>query len=232
MGHRSVRGRAGRRLSTFRKYTPSFLSGEGEQQPELPVHGHVQVQSAEPHGGDESGVTVDENKVYFYSSVTSSSVLELNQVLRSLDTEMQCLSVRFNMPETFPIELHIHSEGGDLFAGFAAADTIGSLRTPVHTYVEGAAASAATLMSVCGRKRFITKSSLMLIHQLSALMVEGTHEQFRDEFTNQELLMQKIKDIYRGHTKLDEETLDGLLKHDLWLSAERCLELGLVDAVL
>lgn len=226
------RAGVGQRPPVFRKHNPFFLSESEDDQAETPVHGHVVAHGLDRSGHGESGVSVDENKVYFYSSVNSSSVLELNQMLRALDTEMQCLSVRFGMPEPFPIMLHIHSEGGDLFSGFAAADTIRSLKTPVHTYVEGAAASAATLMSVCGRKRFITKSSLMLIHQLSALMVEGTHEQFRDEFTNQELLMEKIKDIYRGHTKLSEETLEELLKHDLWLDAERCLELGLVDTIL
>lgn len=193
------------------------------------VDGHPK---SEGNGHSPDGVVIDENKVYFYAPVTESTVLQLNQALRALDVEMRCLGVRFGLSHPMPIELHIHSEGGSLFSGFAAADTIGSLKTPVHTYVEGAAASAATLMSVCGKKRFISRSSLMLIHQLSALMVEGTHEQFRDEFTNQELLMVKIKNIYRAHTSLDEDTLEGLLKHDLWLSAERCLELGLVDEIV
>lgn len=213
---------------------PGRARMSGEPEPAAHIHPHVDGapshHASEGHGGSE-GVVVDENKVYFYAPVNSDTVLELNQILRALDVEMRCLSVRFGMPEPFPIELHIHSDGGDLFSGFAAADTISSLRTPVHTYVEGSAASAATLMSVCGKRRFITPSSLMLIHQLSALMVEGTHEQFRDEFTNQELLMVKIKDIYRRHTKLDEAALEELLKHDLLLDANRCLELGLVDEV-
>jgi len=226
------RPRIGR--STQKLYSPLLNTGDTDDDSQ--IHGHVVPHMSESpgpgRGGGEEGVSVDENKVYFYTHVTETSVLHLNQVLRSLDVEMRCLSVRFGMPDPFPIELHIHSDGGSLFSGFAAADTIRSLKTPVHTYVEGAAASAATLMSICGKKRFISRSSLMLIHQLSALMVEGTHEQFRDEFTNQELLMQKIKDIYRSHTKLDEDTLEDLLKHDLWLGAERCLELGLVDQVV
>jgi ATP-dependent protease ClpP protease subunit len=208
----------------------------GEPEPGAPIHPHVEAAglhlSEQGHGGGAEGVVVDENKVYFYAPVSADTVLELNQILRSLDVEMRCLSVRFGMPEPFPIELHIHSDGGDLFSGLAAADTISGLRTPVHTYVEGSAASAATLMSVCGKRRFITHSSLMLIHQLSALMVEGTHEQFRDEFINQELLMVKIKDIYRKHTRLSEDVLEELLKHDLLLDANRCLELGLVDEVV
>lgn len=219
-------------LGNFRKLRGHTLNAE-ESDPLVSIH---PPPSAHPgHEGGErpgEGVVVDDNKIYFYIPVTDSNVLQLNQALRALDVEMRCLAVRFGLSEPMPIELHIHSDGGSLFSGFAAADTIRSLKTPVHTYVEGAAASAATIMSVCGKKRFITQSSLMLIHQLSALMVEGTHEQFRDEFTNQELLMAKIKDIYRAHTSLNEETLDDLLKHDLWLAADRCLELGLVDQII
>lgn len=219
-------------LGNFRKLRGHTLNTD---ESEALVSVHPPPSSHPGHDSGErpsEGVIVDDNKIYFYVPVTDSNVLQLNQALRALDVEMRCLAVRFGLAEPMPIELHIHSDGGSLFSGFAAADTIRSLKAPVHTYIEGSAASAATLMSVCGKKRFITRSSLMLIHQLSALMVEGTHEQFRDEFTNQELLMSKIKDVYRAHTRLDEETLEDLLKHDLWLDANRCLELGLVDTVI
>ena len=118
------------------------------------------------------GVEVDENRVYFYAPVTDSTVLELIKILRSLDIEMQVLSLRLKVSK-IPIELHIHSGGGDLFAGLAAVDVIQSLKSPIHTYVEGSAASAATLMSLAGDKRFMYKNSFMLIHQISSLMVHG-----------------------------------------------------------
>ncbi len=181
--------------------------------------------------GAEKGVAVEENRIYFYAPVTDSTVLDLNKAIRSLDIEMQCLSVRFG-GGTFPIELHIHSPGGDLFSGLAAVDTIRSVKTPVHTYVDGSAASAATLMSLAGDKRFIYKNSFMLIHQISSMMVEGTHEQFKDEFENQQRLMNRIKDLYREKANMSEETLEDLLKHDLWLDSGKCLEYGLVDHIL
>ena len=148
-----------------------------------------------------------------------------------MDIEMQCLSIRFG-GGTFPIELHIHSGGGDLFSGLAAVDTIRSVKTPVHTYVDGSAASAATLMSLTGDKRFIYKNSFMLIHQLSTMIVEGTHEQFKDEFENQQRLMKRIKALYQEKASMSDETLEDLLKHDLWLDSDKCLEYGLVDQVL
>lgn len=177
------------------------------------------------------GVEVDENRVHFYTAVNNSSVLELNKVLRSLDIEMQCLSIRLKIPP-IPIELRIHSEGGDLFAGLAAVDAIRNVKTPIHTYVEGSAASAATLMSVCGTKRYMYRHSVMLIHQISALMVHGTHEQFKDEMANQALFMSKIENLYLEKTKMTIDEIRDMLKHDLWLDSETCLKLGLVDEVI
>jgi len=183
-----------------------------------------------PSGADKS-VAIEENRIYFYAPVIESTILDLNKAIRALDIEMQCLSIRFG-GGTFPIELHIHSGGGDLFSGLAAVDTIRSVKTPVHTYVDGSAASAATLMSLAGDKRYIYKNSFMLIHQLSTMMVEGTHEQFKDEFENQQRLMNRIKALYREKASMSDEILEDLLKHDLWLDADKCLEYGLVDKVL
>jgi ATP-dependent protease ClpP protease subunit len=177
------------------------------------------------------GVEQDENRVYFYTPVTETTVLELTKILRSLDIEMQCLALRLKTGK-IPIEIHIHSPGGDLFSGLAAVDVIQSLKSPVHTYVEGSAASAATLMSIAGDKRYMYKNSFMLIHQISSLMVHGTHEQFKDEFENQTKLMDIIKDLYLEKTTMNEEQIDELLLHDLWLDSGTCLTNGLVDKIL
>lgn len=184
-----------------------------------------------PDPNPPRGVEADENRVYFYSNVGEKEVFELVKILRSMDIEMQALSLRLGIKQ-IPIELHIHSGGGDLFSGLAAIDTIQNMKTPIHTYVQGSVASAATLMSVCGSKRFIYKNSMMLIHQISTSMMYGKYNEFLDEVENQNLLMEKIKNIYKEKTKLDDETLDEMLSHDLWLNAEKCLELGLVDKIL
>ena len=144
---------------------------------------------------------------------------------------MQVLALRLKVGK-IPIELHIHSSGGDLFARLAAVDVIQSVKSPEHTYVEGSAASAATLMSIAGDKRFMYKNSFMLIHQISSLMLHGTHEQFKDQYENQQKLMDKITELYQNKTTMDDETIDDLLRHDLWLDSETCLKHGLVDKIV
>ena len=179
-----------------------------------------------------SGVEVENNKIYFYCPVSDEKVLALHKVLQKVDTELQILAINLGLETTFPIELHINSPGGDLFSGFAAYDYIRRCKNPVHTYVDGVAASAASIMSCAGKKRFITENSWILIHQLSQGGMYGTHENYKDTIINQSKMMEKILNIYKKHTNIDEKKLKSILKRDLFLPAEKCLEFGLVDKII
>ena len=110
-------------------------------------------------------------------------------------------------------------------------DTIKNCKTPVHSYIDGSAASAATLISVVAKKRFIFPNSFMLIHQLSSAMW-GNYEAMKDEMENLDLIMGKIKKIYKEHTNMSARQITEILKRDKWFEAEKCLELGLVDEIV
>ena len=129
------------------------------------------------------------------------------------------------------INLFISSEGGELYSSLAASDRIKSSKIPIHTIVEGIAASGATIISISGAKRFIRKHSLMLIHQLSSEFW-GNYAQIEDEKKNLDLLMKIIKEVYLKNTKIPESQLESLLKHDLCLDANECLKYGLVDKII
>ena len=104
-------------------------------------------------------------------------------------------------------------------------------KIPVVTIVEGCAASAATMISVVGHERYITKHSHMLIHQLSSEFW-GKMEEIKDEYGNLKKLMKIIKKIYLKHTNISSEKLDKILKRDIWWRSKKCLKLGLVDKIL
>ena len=173
----------------------------------------------------------EDNKIYFYEEVTKESILNLNQQIDSATKAMKIAQITYNLPTPPPIELHICSEGGDAMSCMSTVDKISSNSVPVHTYIEGFAASAATLISVVGEKRFISKRSTMLIHQLSSGMW-GTYANFKDEMKNLELLMNIIREVYLQHTKLKKENLEQILSHDLFFGAEDCVKLGLVDTII
>jgi len=186
-----------------------------------------------PIGGPDripKGIEVDENRIYFYCPIGDYEALEMNRLLRRLDVEMKYLSDRLSC-KPVPIHLHIHSPGGSLFAGLSIVDSIKSCKTEVFTYIDGSAASAATLISISGKKRFMTENSFMLIHQ-PQLEWSGKLDEFRDEIENQKSLYEKLTNIYLNNSKMEKDELDELLQHELWLDAQKCLELGLIDKII
>ena len=180
-------------------------------------------------GGGGASVRAIENNVYFYGDVTESNALDLNSTLHAVDKK---LSVSGQFLDVNPIiNLRINSYGGSVFAGLATVDTIRNLNAEVHTYIDGAAASAATMISTSGSKRFIGKYSKMLIHQLSSGMY-GKYTDLEDDMENNKHLMETIKSIYKEYTKVPMKKLNEILKHDLWFDAKTCQDLGLVDEIL
>lgn len=182
--------------------------------------------------GKESEVTVysNDNHIYYYSSVTKKSALELNTEIRKVTRNLLRISSDFNTNPP-PIYLHINSYGGSVFAALSVIDTIQYNPVPVYTIIEGAAASAATMISVHGKKRYITKSGHMLIHQLSSGFWGKMYE-IEDESKNLKNLMKVIKKIYKKKSTIPDDKLDDILKHDLWWKSKKCLKYGLVDKVI
>ena len=179
---------------------------------------------------DFNVVDTSHNRIYFYSAVTRPKILKLNKFLFNLNVNMvsKSSSLEYDPP---PIKLHINSYGGSVFAGFAALDYIKNSKVPVHTVIDGCAASAATLMSVVGSHRQMHRHACMLVHQLSGAMW-GKFQEMEDDFENSKMLMEKIKNIYKEHTKIPKREMDKILKHDLWWEAEKCLQYGLIDEII
>lgn len=179
----------------------------------------------------QGSIRAVENTIFFYSEVCGTACGELNRILRDVDTRLSQAAIVMDAESFTPtIHLRINSYGGDVFAALATVDTIRSLKCRVYTYIEGAAASAATLISVAGSKRFIGKNSFMLIHQLSAIC-GGTFERLEDEQENNRRLMQSIKSIYKQYTKIPMKEIDAILKRDIWFDSDTCLKHGLVDVI-
>jgi ATP-dependent Clp protease protease subunit len=199
---------------------------EKEQEEEKPNAQYI-INTSSSSGGSVTKVV--ENNIYFYGDITESNALELNATLYELDKKLTVTNVFLNIKPV--INLRINSYGGSLFAGLATVDVIRNLNSEVYSYIEGAAASAATIISVACNKRFIGKYSKMLIHQLSSGSY-GKYTELEDDMENNKHLMSTIKEIYREYTRVPMKKLDEILKHDLWFDSKTSLKLGLVDDIV
>lgn len=128
----------------------------------------AETQTNNNTGNNNTPSIADALELYFSTDVNIDSATELITKLKEKERISLGISAQYGTPN-IPIKLHIHSFGGLITAGFAISDIIRTLRVPVHTYILGSAASAATLISCIGTKRFIYKNSRILVHQLSGV---------------------------------------------------------------
>jgi ATP-dependent Clp endopeptidase proteolytic subunit ClpP len=159
--------------------------------------------------------------------VDRDNIFELVEFIRKCELDNIIHAHKLNLDE-IPIYLHINSFGGSVFDAMTAIDVIQSCKVPIYTIIEGATASAGTLMSVVGKKRYMRPNAYMLIHQLSS-GCWGKMSEIEDDFQNNKVLMDKIMDIYKEHADIPKKQLGEILKHDLWWDIDQCKKYGLVD---
>jgi ATP-dependent protease ClpP protease subunit len=195
------------------------------------------TENEEEEGSNEEMVTCDENHIYFYDDVNTKNILTLIKYIKIINAKLLLfkmdMKIKYNMEIDPEIYIHINCYGGYITDALSGVDAIINSKIPITTIVEGAAASAATLLSVVGKKRQITKNASMLIHQLSGENV-GTYEQMKDEIANCTYLEEICNKIYLENTKkkLKKKFLNETLKHDLWWNAAKCLRYGFVDEII
>ena len=80
---------------------------------------------------------------------------------------------------------------------FNVVDVIERSPTPIYTYIDGYAASAATLISIAGHKRFMGKHSLMLLHELSG----GNEGTYKDKINILDTSIGRGGDIKKYHNE-------------------------------
>lgn len=179
---------------------------------------------------NEGEVSSHFNDIYFYCGVHMKSALVFNMKLRALIKKNQLLAIEQGT-DPAPIRVHINSYGGEVASALSIVDTIRTSPVPIWTYIEGESVSAATLISCSGHRRFITKNSLMLIHQIRTGFW-GKADEFEEEVKNNKKFMRIIRNLYLEKSNVQSDELDNMLKKDSYMMAKKCLKLGLVDEII
>lgn len=179
--------------------------------------------------GDENIVKCHGNHIYLYSEINRKTAYDVNHYIKTICNDMNTLENNMTTSLKTPIYLHINSYGGSIFDALSIIDTIQNSNVSVYSIIEGCAASAATLISVCCEKRYITKYSYMLIHELRS-GIWGKYSEIEEEYENLTAIMNTIFSIYKENTSIkNKKDLKVLLKKDSWWNSDTCLKKGLVD---
>jgi ATP-dependent Clp protease, protease subunit len=129
-----------------------------------------------------------------------------------------------------PILLEICSGGGSVGHGITIMNTIRTIPCPVITYINGEACSMAGIISVVGDQRRIAPTSYWMGHPISDC-VGGTPQTIKDRGLYLEKLETDLQAIFAEKTKLNAEEFQKMLRGELWLNAQECLDKGIVDCI-
>ncbi|KAG5191261.1 ClpP/crotonase-like domain-containing protein [Tribonema minus] len=171
------------------------------------------------------------NKIYLYSEVSAEACIMTRRAIADATREIQQYSAALSISQPVRIELHIQSYGGSLLPTFGLVDYICRNSVPVDSFIDGCAASAATLISVLCAKRYAYRNSIMLLHQLSG-KTSGKFTDIEEQVSNMDLFMDMICNIYVDRTIMSRSEIDEVLSNDKWFSAKTCLEKGIIDEIL
>lgn len=183
---------------------------------------------------ESSNSNINNNRLYFYGNINDETALGWNKQLDDTSRNMKMMQVMYDLATPPPIYVYIQSNGGEIFASLSILGRFESIKSQgieIYTIVDGFCASGATIISVGGSTRYIRKYSCMMIHQLSG-GCWGTFSEMKDEQQNLDLLMEIIKDVYKERTLFTDQELQNILTHDLYLSSDECINLGLVDKII
>lgn len=116
------------------------------------------------------------------------------------------------------IELDITSNGGIVTDGVAMMNALVEKDVPVHVYVNGIAASIATVIAMAGDRIFIPDNSLFFLHK-PLNMVVGNADEMRKMADDLDKFETAIVNSYQRHFKGTDEEIQALMTADTWMTA-------------
>lgn len=128
------------------------------------------------------------------------------------------------------IKVFINSPGGDVFAGQAIYSMLKRHKAQVHVYIDGLAASIASLIAMAGDKVVMPANAMMMIHNPWTLAV-GNANDFRKLADDLDKIRDSMITAYGSRSALTTEEIKGLLDAETWLTAQECVEYGFADEV-
>ena len=124
------------------------------------------------------------------------------------------------------LQISINSPGGSVYGGIAIANMIRQLSANGHkttAFVEGLAASIASVIMCACEKVVLGESSLIMIHNCWSI-VQGDANTLRKEADSMDVMNDAIISFYRSKFDLSPEKLKSLMDQETWFSGKEAAD--------
>jgi ATP-dependent protease ClpP protease subunit len=128
------------------------------------------------------------------------------------------------------LNVRVNSPGGLVFEGIAIANALRAHPAKVNIYVDGLAASIASVIAVSGDSTVMMPNSQMMIHEASGGCL-GNAEDMRKTAGMLDSISENIAGAYADRTRGDVGTWRAMMKAETWYNAAEAVAAGLADEV-
>lgn len=126
------------------------------------------------------------------------------------------------------IELRINSPGGNAWDGIALYNVLKGYDGKVTAYVDGIAASAASIIAMGADEIVMGQGSQLMIHQASGVAM-GTAEDMLATAEVLESVTSQMIGVYESRTGLPLDEITAMVEAETWLDADKAISLKFAD---
>ena len=129
-----------------------------------------------------------------------------------------------------PLNIHINSYGGEVFEGFAIYNNLKNYAGRKVVYVDGIAASIASVIAMAGDEIYMNKASMLMIHNASGVAY-GNAEEMKKVVNALEQINEVIRDVYKNRSNLDDEQLKQFMDNETYFTPQEAVQYGFADGI-
>lgn len=128
------------------------------------------------------------------------------------------------------LNIYINSGGGDVFAGTSIHNMLKRHSAYKTVYIDGIAASIASVIAMAGDKIVMPKNAMMMIHQ-AFTWTYGNKTELRKMADTLEQVDASISTSYKDKTGLEDDEIAQFMEDETWFTAEEAVEKGFADEI-
>jgi ATP-dependent Clp protease protease subunit len=132
-------------------------------------------------------------------------------------------------PTVNDLTVRINSPGGDVFDGIAIYNRLKQFNGDVTVYIDGLAASIASIIALAGDKIYIGEGALYMVH-LPWTFAFGNRMDLDNTVNRLMDVEEQMISIYSKKSGLDRAEVKALLEAETWMGADEAIEKGFVDS--
>jgi ATP-dependent Clp protease protease subunit len=135
-----------------------------------------------------------------------------------------------DMDDVKVLNIYINSPGGNVFDANAIYENIKRHKAKKIVYVDGLAASAASVLAMVGDEIHMSSGGMMMIHDPWSMAI-GSKKDMLDAAEMLDKVRDTLIDRYAARTKQSKKQISDWMEAETWMDAKEAEERGFVDDI-